>query len=392
MTNVKWIKIATDIFDDEKILLIESLPSADEIIVIWFKLLCLAGKNNNDGVFMMNDRIAYTDEMLATIFRRNVNTVKLALKTFEDFGMIETLNGVISIPNWNKHQDLQKLKEHNEYMRNYMANRRAAQKALTTSKTEEIKSTLNTDVNKGVNTPVNVNNNINNDINVNANVNTNVNTDVNINNPINTDVNVNKQLNDVLNDCKQGCKLTVNSLEEEKNKININTSKSKALEVSSDNKKILSDTSPDTEPDLKPDLEPDLQPVPFGTTKQFDQIAEQWNVLKDYGITPVRIIGPNTERGKMLRARLRQYGFESFAEIVEQIKRSEFLQGKNSKAWQVTFDWVVHPSNYAKVLEGNYAVSRKEPPLNKGARNFVDIPSSYASEDFKALEEQLLDN
>lgn len=380
MTNVKWIKIATDIFDDEKILLIESLPSADEIIVIWFKLLCLAGKNNNDGIFMMNDRIAYTDEMLATIFRRNVNTVKLALKTFEDFGMIETLNGVISIPSWNKHQDLQKLKEHNEYMRNYMANRRAAQKALTTSKNEEIKSTLNTDVNNGVNAPVNVNNDINNNINVNNDVNT----DVNINNPINTDVNVNKQLNDVLNDCKQGCKLTVSALEEEKNKININTSKSKALEVSSDNEKILSD--------LPPESEPDLEPVTSGTTKQFELIAEQWNVLKDYGVTPVRIIGPNTERGKMLRARLRQYGFESFAEVVEQIKHSEFLQGKNGKAWQVTFDWVVHPSNYAKVLEGNYAVSRKEPQQNSRVRNFVNFPSSYADEDFKALEEQLLDN
>lgn len=380
MTNVKWIKIATDIFDDEKILLIESLPSADEIIVIWFKLLCLAGKNNNDGIFMMNDRIAYTDEMLATIFRRNVNTVKLALKTFEDFGMIKTLDGVISIPNWNKHQDLQKLKEHNEYMRNYMANRRAAQKALTTSKNEEIKSTLNTDVNKGVNTPVNVNYDINNDINVNNDVNT----DVNINNPINTDVNVNKQLNDVLNDCKHGCKQDVSALEEEKNKININTSKSKALEVSSDNEKILSD--------LPPESEPDLEPVTSGTTKQFELIAEQWNVLKDYGVTPVRIIGPNTERGKMLRARLRQYGFESFAEVVEQIKHSEFLQGKNGKAWQVTFDWVVHPSNYAKVLEGNYAVSRKEPQQNSRVRNFVDFPSSYAGEDFKALEERLLDN
>jgi len=79
MAEVKWIKIVTDIFDDEKILLIESLPSADGILVIWFKLLCLAGKNNNKGVFTLNDRIAYTDEMLATIFRRELNTVRLAL-------------------------------------------------------------------------------------------------------------------------------------------------------------------------------------------------------------------------------------------------------------------------------------------------------------------------
>ncbi|MBP0987378.1 MAG: phage replisome organizer N-terminal domain-containing protein, partial [Oscillospiraceae bacterium] len=70
MSDVKWIKIVTDIFDDEKILLIEAMPERDAIIVIWFKLLCLAGKQNNGGVFMLSDRIAYTDEMLSVIFRR----------------------------------------------------------------------------------------------------------------------------------------------------------------------------------------------------------------------------------------------------------------------------------------------------------------------------------
>lgn len=60
---------------DEKILLIESLPDADVIIVIWFKVLCLAGKQNNHGVFMLNDSIPYTDEMLATIFRRHIPCV-----------------------------------------------------------------------------------------------------------------------------------------------------------------------------------------------------------------------------------------------------------------------------------------------------------------------------
>ena len=94
MSDVKWIKIATDIFDDDKILLIETLPDADSIIVIWFKLLCLAGKQNNSGVFLLNDRIAYTDKMLATIFRRKEATVQLALKTFEEFGMIEIVDDV----------------------------------------------------------------------------------------------------------------------------------------------------------------------------------------------------------------------------------------------------------------------------------------------------------
>ena len=130
MADVKWIKITTDIFDDEKILLIESLPEADSIIVIWFKLLCLAGKMNNSGVFMMNDTIAYTDKMLATIFRRKETTVQLALQTFENFGMVEIIDGVITIPNWNKHQSLDAYEKKKQRDRLYQAERRANQRTL----------------------------------------------------------------------------------------------------------------------------------------------------------------------------------------------------------------------------------------------------------------------
>ena len=129
-SDVKWIKITTDIFDDEKVLMIESMPSSDGIIVIWFKLLVLAGKQNNGGVFIMNNRIAYTDEMLASIFRRDVNLVRLALRTFEQFGMIEIVDNVITIPNWNKHQTLDAYEKKKERDRIYQAERRAAQRAL----------------------------------------------------------------------------------------------------------------------------------------------------------------------------------------------------------------------------------------------------------------------
>lgn len=130
MSDVKWIKIVTDIFDDEKILLIESMPEADSLIVIWFKLLCLAGKNNNSGVFTLSDKIPYTEEMFSTIFRRNINTVRLALGTFEQFGMIEIVDGVITIPNWGKHQNFDRLEAKTNYMRGYMRDYREKQKAL----------------------------------------------------------------------------------------------------------------------------------------------------------------------------------------------------------------------------------------------------------------------
>lgn len=129
MADVKWIKITTDIFDDEKILLIESLPDAYAIITVWFKLLCLAGKQNNSGVFMMG-QIAYTDSMLATIFRMKETTVQLALQTFEQFGMVRIIDGVITIPNWEKHQSLDKLEQAREQTRARVAKHREKQKLL----------------------------------------------------------------------------------------------------------------------------------------------------------------------------------------------------------------------------------------------------------------------
>lgn len=129
MADVKWIKITTDIFDDEKIILIESLPDAYAIITVWFKLLCLAGKQNNSGVFMLG-RIAYTDRMLATIFRMKESTVTMALHTFEEFGMIEIVDGVITIPNWGKHQSLDAYEKKKAYDRQYRMDQRAKQKLL----------------------------------------------------------------------------------------------------------------------------------------------------------------------------------------------------------------------------------------------------------------------
>lgn len=144
MSEVKWIKIVTDIFNDEKMLFIEQLPEADSIIVIWFKLLALAGKINNGGVLLFRDSIPYTDEMLATIFRRPINTVRLALKTFEEFGMVEIINNAITIPNWSKHQSLDQLEERKEYMKNYMREYREKQKLLAEGK---VNSKANSKVN-----------------------------------------------------------------------------------------------------------------------------------------------------------------------------------------------------------------------------------------------------
>ena len=109
MADVKWIKITTDIFENRKIRQIEFLPDGDAIIVIWVKLLCLAGNINDSGFIYLTKEIPYTDQMLATQFNRPLATVQLALKTFEQFGMIEIIDNVLHISNWEKDQSVDRL-------------------------------------------------------------------------------------------------------------------------------------------------------------------------------------------------------------------------------------------------------------------------------------------
>ena len=118
MPEVKWIKLLTEMFDDEKIKLIEAVPEADMLLVIWIKLLTLAGKKNMNGYIFLTENIPYTDEMLATLFNRPLNTVRLALETFKKFGMIEfNGEGKIKITNWEKHQNIDGLERIRENAR-----------------------------------------------------------------------------------------------------------------------------------------------------------------------------------------------------------------------------------------------------------------------------------
>ena len=117
MAEVKWIKIVTDIFDNRKIRQIEALPERDSILVIWFKLLCLAGDTNDGGQIYFTEDIPYTDEMLASQFNRPLNTIRLALEIFERFGMVEIVDNILLLPAWEKYQaadKLEKIREQNK--------------------------------------------------------------------------------------------------------------------------------------------------------------------------------------------------------------------------------------------------------------------------------------
>lgn len=147
MSEVKWIKIVTDIFDDGKMFAIESLPDGQLIELVWFKVLCLAGKCNHNGFLIINDKIPYTDEMLSSVFRMELGTIKRALETFENLGMIEVVDNAYMVSNWLLHQHGDRLDEIKEQNRLRQAKHREKQKLIESNVTNNVTDNVINNVN-----------------------------------------------------------------------------------------------------------------------------------------------------------------------------------------------------------------------------------------------------
>ena len=134
MAEIRWIKLAVDMFDDEKLDVIMSMPDSDALVVIWVRLLTMAGRCNAGGYIFLTENIPYDPDMLAHKFRKNVNTIKLALSTFSKLGMIEIDESQrIFLVNWGKHQNLDGLEQIREQTRKRVAAHREKIKCLAAS-------------------------------------------------------------------------------------------------------------------------------------------------------------------------------------------------------------------------------------------------------------------
>lgn len=60
------------------------------------------------------------------------------------------------------------------------------------------------------------------------------------------------------------------------------------------------------------------------------------------------------KRLEFVRARIREHGMDKVYEMITKASESDFLNGKNERGWIADFTWLFRPSNFQKVLEGNY--------------------------------------
>ena len=112
MGEVQWIKIYIDMFDKRKIKKVRRLPAGNDLLLIWIMLLAMAGKCNAGGMIYITESVPFTEEDLADELDFDVNTIRLALKAFEELDMIATTpEGFINVIGWEEHQNVDRLAE-----------------------------------------------------------------------------------------------------------------------------------------------------------------------------------------------------------------------------------------------------------------------------------------
>lgn len=137
--------------------------------------------------------------------------------------------------------------------------------------------------------------------------------------------------------------------------------------------------------------------------KNLKEVMAAWNEFaQKWNLRPIQDIEPGSMREAHLRARMKKKDF-SLEALLQKIEKQPFLLGKNDKAWTITFDWIICPSNYTKIMEEQYPARHvrngrlDDPQVGSEAhvaaakartKTPEDIPESYQKAKVAALKDK----
>ena len=310
MAEIRWIKLRIDMFDDEKIKIIQSMPDGDAILVIWIRIIALAGKCNAGGLVLVEDEFPYTDEMLSVIFGKPLATVRLALKTFEKFLMIESTEKGLYITNFDKHQNIEGMDKIREQNRLRKQRERAKKKALGLETSDSGIPALPDAQAAGKEV-------------------------------------VTDEVTGMSRD--KSCEVTQQREEEIEKDNNISISPKGDID-------IVGGAPPEPEDPKRENLRYNMIKADFnGICKDLPEVK----AMSDARKRAVRTLLNELESLGILSG-LSPY--DKLRELFRMVQESDFLTGRSGKWVKCSFDWIVNKKNALKILEGNYENER-------GARN-----------------------
>lgn len=304
MSALKWIKVDTNIFANEKIKAIKMMKNSDEILVIWFELMALAGRCNNGGLLSIDTSEPMTTLMIANSIGRTQKRVEMAISIFEKYRMVEMINDFFYLSNWEKYQSTDKIERQREQTKIRVARSR-----------EKKKGQLDADVTT-VTIPLR-------------------------NAPSNADVTT------VTTPLRNA---PVTGGEDRSKKIDIDKEKEnplKGVKESGESTPLVT-------------VQKDAETIKAeAAAYPYDKIVEYWNEKVRYQDpakskipSVLKRIGEN--RRKSIKARIDQFGLDNVYKMIERVFESDHLCGNNRDGWVATLDWCFTDTYFPKIVEGNY--------------------------------------
>lgn len=88
-------------------------------------------------------------------------------------------------------------------------------------------------------------------------------------------------------------------------------------------------------------------------TEDVKKVIEEWNKLQEFGIKPVARLKSTSARCVKIKELIRDQGIDNIMKAIENIRNSDFLQGKVS-GFMVDFTWFIRPDKFKNILDGRY--------------------------------------
>jgi len=120
----------------------------------------------------------------------------------------------------------------------------------------------------------------------------------------------------------------------------------------------LSLSKNDNQTPISPDSENPKPPKTPSEKIDYMKLAEYWNATTKFA----KVTTMSDTRKKSINARFKEHGKHVIQQVIDKAAESKFLNGDNDKNWTANFDWIFKPTNFVKILEGNYDNRNKKKP------------------------------
>lgn len=335
-------KLQIDMFDHEKIKIIQARPKGDTLLILWIRLIALAEKSNAGGLVQLADGIPYTAKMLAAVLGKSLRMINLALTTFEELHMIKNTTEGICIISENQDSKEEWIREQNR-VRKQRERERKKEVSVPASKATEC-----------------------------ANV---------TNKVTETSHHVTEEIAEISRD------IPVTLRDKSRNK----DEKERSKEKEEKERKEISSKE-------------DIKKSPRGEPLEYQQIMDDYNrtctsltpifTVSDVRKRKIREFINGMDKDKILPDKS---AYERLHILFENAQLSDFLSGRSGCWTGCSFDWLINKANALKVIEGTYnKSSRTKPseayPAEKRPTNrFAGFPQrNYSEHDYRKMEEMLL--